>query len=245
MGKIDVCLDILNQAGRVPEAAFLARTYMPSKVSEMVSLWRTDLERVSKRAAESLADPTNYANMFPDLALALQAESLITQRRQKGLLPAAAYPKAKVELDLNLIEEMRKLAERASAVAEPEPEPTEADEEAAAATSACAAPEVESASPEVPADNTVAEEADDAPSTPDKTADEPAADEVDPALEDDIADADLEAEAEALEAEAETTAAGNDDDEFLAEFDGMDDGAAMDEDDFEDFEKEMEGLDDP
>merc|ERR550537_1398096 len=100
---------------------------MPSKVSEMVSLWRTDLERVSKRAAESLADPTNYANMFPDLALALQAELLITQRRQKGLLPAAAYPKAKAELDLNLIDEMRKLAERSGA-AEPEPEPTEADE---------------------------------------------------------------------------------------------------------------------
>merc|ERR1712032_676592 len=164
LGKIDTCLDILNQAGRVPEAAFLARTYMPSKVSEMVSLWRTDLERVSKRAAESLADPTNYANMFPDLALALQAESLITQRRQKGLLPAAAYPKARVELDLNLIDEMRKLAERTSAVvAEPDPESDEAEEEAAAAAataSACAAPEVESASPEAPADNTSAEGAD-------------------------------------------------------------------------------------
>ena len=99
----------------------MARTYMPSKVSEMVQLWKKDLEQVSKRAAESLADPSNYANMFPDLALALQAETLINQRRQKGLLPAVAYPKAKLELNLNLIDEMRKLAERGVGIAEPEP----------------------------------------------------------------------------------------------------------------------------
>ena len=56
--RINDCLDLLLEAGRTPEAAFLARTYSPSRVSEMVGLWRQNLEKISKRAAESLADPS-------------------------------------------------------------------------------------------------------------------------------------------------------------------------------------------
>ena len=35
MGKLDECVDLLVASGRVPEAAFLARTYVPSRVSEV------------------------------------------------------------------------------------------------------------------------------------------------------------------------------------------------------------------
>ena len=35
MGRLDECVDLLVASGRVPEAAFLARTYVPSRVSEV------------------------------------------------------------------------------------------------------------------------------------------------------------------------------------------------------------------
>ena len=61
-------------SGRIPEAAFLARTYVPSRVSEVVGLWKTDLKKINQKAAESLADPKEYPNMFPNWDLALLAE---------------------------------------------------------------------------------------------------------------------------------------------------------------------------
>lgn len=33
-------------SNRIPEAAFMARSYLPSKVSEIVAIWRKDLNKV-------------------------------------------------------------------------------------------------------------------------------------------------------------------------------------------------------
>jgi coatomer subunit beta' len=110
LGRLEECVDLLCEAGRVPEAAFLARTYLPSQVSRMVALWRADLEKVSRRAARSLADPNEFSQLFPDLKLALKAEALFKQRRAQGAVDASIYPRAKGEVDLNLIEVMRKMA---------------------------------------------------------------------------------------------------------------------------------------
>ena len=66
-------------SGRIPEAAFLARTYVPSRVSDVVALWKTDLKTINQKAAESLADPMEYPNMFPNWDLALLAE-----KKEKG-----------------------------------------------------------------------------------------------------------------------------------------------------------------
>ena len=35
LGKLDECIDLLISSGRVPEAAFFARTYKPSRISEV------------------------------------------------------------------------------------------------------------------------------------------------------------------------------------------------------------------
>lgn len=43
---------------------------------QVVGLWREDLRKVNPKAAEALADPSQYANLFPNMAEALQAESL-------------------------------------------------------------------------------------------------------------------------------------------------------------------------
>merc|ERR1712232_1451680 len=69
--QLDKAIDLLIAIKRIPEAAFLARTYAPSHVSRVVGLWRQDLSKVNPKAAESLADPMEYENMFPDIKLAL------------------------------------------------------------------------------------------------------------------------------------------------------------------------------
>jgi hypothetical protein len=48
----------------------------------VVGLWREDLRKVNPKAAEALADPSQYANLFPNMAEALQAESLQVRARQ-------------------------------------------------------------------------------------------------------------------------------------------------------------------
>jgi coatomer subunit beta' len=91
--RVDACIDLLCDTGRIPEAAFFARTYAPgyvtlvpherrsmhsrgefllwcSQISRVVKLWREDLTKKGLgRAAESLADPLEYDNLFPDISL--------------------------------------------------------------------------------------------------------------------------------------------------------------------------------
>lgn len=45
-GQPETCMDLLVAAGRAPEASFLARTYLPSKTSQMVHLWKENLRQV-------------------------------------------------------------------------------------------------------------------------------------------------------------------------------------------------------
>jgi len=46
------------QADQIPEAALFARTYAPSRVSELTQLWKTCLQKQGKRlTSEKIADP--------------------------------------------------------------------------------------------------------------------------------------------------------------------------------------------
>lgn len=73
-----VCLDMLITRKRFPEAALFARSYLPSKVTEVVQLWRQSLGNT--KAGQSLADPDNYENLFPEMQ-----ESLELERFQTGV----------------------------------------------------------------------------------------------------------------------------------------------------------------
>jgi coatomer subunit beta' len=73
----DKCIETFVKSSRVPEAAFFARSYCPSKIPSIVKLWREDLSKVSKVAAQSLSDPTSYPQHFPELALGLKAEKML------------------------------------------------------------------------------------------------------------------------------------------------------------------------
>jgi len=45
LGKLEECLQLLVDSNRIPEAALIARSYLPSKVSEIVAIWRKDLNK--------------------------------------------------------------------------------------------------------------------------------------------------------------------------------------------------------
>uniref|UniRef100_A0A8C6PA22 Coatomer subunit beta' n=1 Tax=Nothobranchius furzeri TaxID=105023 RepID=A0A8C6PA22_NOTFU len=91
-GKLDQCLELLIRTNRLPEAAFLARTYLPSQVSRVVKLWRENLAKVNQKAADSLADPTEYENLFPGLKEAFAAEYYLRESCLGSSRPAKDYP---------------------------------------------------------------------------------------------------------------------------------------------------------
>ncbi|KAJ8424722.1 hypothetical protein Cgig2_023386 [Carnegiea gigantea] len=87
LGRLEECLQLLIDSNRIPEAALMARSYLPSKVSEIVEIWRKDLRKVNPKAAESLADPQEYPNLFDDWQIALAVESKVAETR--GSYPSA------------------------------------------------------------------------------------------------------------------------------------------------------------
>ena len=64
-GNFNKCIDILISTERYPEAALMARNYAPNRMEECAKLWREFLiEKGDKRAANSIALPSEYPNMF-------------------------------------------------------------------------------------------------------------------------------------------------------------------------------------
>uniref|UniRef100_A0A8C6PB09 Coatomer subunit beta' n=1 Tax=Nothobranchius furzeri TaxID=105023 RepID=A0A8C6PB09_NOTFU len=104
-GKLDQCLELLIRTNRLPEAAFLARTYLPSQVSRVVKLWRENLAKVNQKAADSLADPTEYENLFPGLKEAFAAEYYLRESCLGSSRPAKDYPLVTPNEDRNILEE--------------------------------------------------------------------------------------------------------------------------------------------
>ncbi|XP_013404104.1 coatomer subunit beta' isoform X1 [Lingula anatina] len=106
LGKLEECLEVLISTGRLPEAAFFARTYLPSQISRVVQLWREHLSTINKKAAASLADPTEYENLFPGLRDTFKAEQYL--KRQRGVrIPAGAYTQVPPNHERNALEEMQ------------------------------------------------------------------------------------------------------------------------------------------
>jgi hypothetical protein len=75
LGKVDECIDLLIDSKRLPEAALFARTYKPSRVSEVTQLWKQVQATTNAKVAQSLADPAEYENLFPGFQDQLAAEA--------------------------------------------------------------------------------------------------------------------------------------------------------------------------
>ncbi|KAH3759001.1 coatomer subunit beta' [Pelomyxa schiedti] len=111
LNRVDDCLELLCSTGRVPEAAFMARTYAPSRVSDIVKRWRQELASINQKAAEALADPFEYENLFPDLQWALKAEELC-RKFNSETKPARLYTPmiSRYNEGYNIINELKQLA---------------------------------------------------------------------------------------------------------------------------------------
>mmetsp|Transcript_13445 Transcript_13445/g.25774 ORF Transcript_13445/g.25774 Transcript_13445/m.25774 type:complete len:943 (-) Transcript_13445:69-2897(-) len=106
-GNVEACADLLMATKRFPEAAFFVRTYLPSRIDDVVAEWKKDLALISETAAKALACPKENKELFPDIDIALQVEQMfLTQRdsTKAAGIPATDYMAAKDDLNLNLIE---------------------------------------------------------------------------------------------------------------------------------------------
>ncbi|KAJ8553374.1 hypothetical protein K7X08_024052 [Anisodus acutangulus] len=81
LGKVEECIQLLVDSNRIPEAAFMVRSYLPSKVSEIVAIWKKGLSKVNQKAAEALADPEEYPNLFEHWQVACAVESRVAEER--------------------------------------------------------------------------------------------------------------------------------------------------------------------
>ena len=99
LSDIDKCLDILIKTDRIPEAAFFAMTYAPSKVPPVVKLWKEKLSAINEKAAESLADPEKYENLFPGYREALEIEQYMREQYKKPMSPSE-FAKLKVSFNI-------------------------------------------------------------------------------------------------------------------------------------------------
>merc|ERR1711997_1315495 len=90
LGDLEKCLDVLIESGRLPEAAFFARTYLPSQISKVLPQWKGQLAKVSEKAGQSLADPNEYKNLFSNFNQTLEAEQMLAKERKRRM-PASMY----------------------------------------------------------------------------------------------------------------------------------------------------------
>lgn len=91
LNLIDECLDLLINTERLAEAAFMARSYAPSRLSEVVSLWKSYLGKSHPRQANCLADPQQYRNLFPELTGTLEEEEAWRNGVKYSDVPAANF----------------------------------------------------------------------------------------------------------------------------------------------------------
>jgi len=69
-------------------------------------LWKEQLGKVSEKAAQSLADPIQYENLFPEYLDSVKAEQYFSPQR-KNLLPANQFSKVPGIQERNIVDEMK------------------------------------------------------------------------------------------------------------------------------------------
>jgi hypothetical protein len=106
------------------QAVFFSRTYCPSTIATLMPSWREDAAKHSKRAADALADPISAPEKFIDFDVGLKAEAIFKHRRDSAPVPpAAVYPDAKADLDVDVIAAVKNML--AAAALNPAPSPKE------------------------------------------------------------------------------------------------------------------------
>jgi len=91
LGDLQNCIDILIKSKRIPEAAFFAKTYCPSKITELVELWKNDLQKSHPVASQKIANPMDYPEQFEDLEICKKIEEFIYEKRGEADVPAHQF----------------------------------------------------------------------------------------------------------------------------------------------------------
>mmetsp|Transcript_30178 Transcript_30178/g.49199 ORF Transcript_30178/g.49199 Transcript_30178/m.49199 type:complete len:985 (+) Transcript_30178:92-3046(+) len=108
LNRVEDCIKLLCANDRIPEAAFMSRTYKPTETKDILVKWKEHLAKVSTKAAEALADPDQYPDVFPNFPAGCNAQLAMEKASQKaGLLPARAYLEAKKRFNIDVIAEMK------------------------------------------------------------------------------------------------------------------------------------------
>ena len=85
------CVQILMHDGRARiSSAKLPISDSPAS-PQVVQLWRADLAQINPKAAEALADPAQYGNLFPNLEAALETEQQMVRQATCFLLSAFVW----------------------------------------------------------------------------------------------------------------------------------------------------------
>lgn len=122
---MEEAIDLLIKTDRIPEAAMLARTYAPDQISRIVKLWKSGLESKNrKKTAESLADPAEYPNLFPELAALSKKESVPLVDLESKEEEVAAKEEEEALVDATEEQEVADEAEKAEEAAEENESPS-------------------------------------------------------------------------------------------------------------------------
>ena len=68
----------------------------------VVGLWKVHLAQKNAKAAQSLADPTEYENLFPGLTDSFKTQQYLSKER-KTLVPASQFLSLPVSFVFNLL----------------------------------------------------------------------------------------------------------------------------------------------
>mmetsp|Transcript_28883 Transcript_28883/g.52596 ORF Transcript_28883/g.52596 Transcript_28883/m.52596 type:complete len:898 (-) Transcript_28883:141-2834(-) len=115
LGQQDKALNVLLEASRLPEAAFFARTYIPSELPNVVTAWKDDMKVVNQAVADALANPMEDPDLFPGYQLSLDAEQLLKLQCKAARPPAHAYMQEKERLNMDIWHVYERLAVDVSA----------------------------------------------------------------------------------------------------------------------------------
>ena len=84
-GDAVACLNLLQEEGKLPEAAFFSLSYVPSQAHAAFALWREKLRAEKYVAAELLEDPAQYGSFFAGLEKALALEKALEPLRRMNV----------------------------------------------------------------------------------------------------------------------------------------------------------------
>ncbi|KAK2704579.1 hypothetical protein QYM36_016841 [Artemia franciscana] len=99
-------LNILVETNKLPDAAFFARTYLPSEVPRVTQLWKAEQQKTNAKVAQGIADPSEYPNLFPSFEESLRGQKYLEQSEK--IVPASHYSTRTSNSQRNVFEELSK-----------------------------------------------------------------------------------------------------------------------------------------